>query len=76
MPGEETDNGVPTPKPLSHIKAQDKTVRLAALNRRRKFLMDYRKAFARWLNGHRRARFPAGTYMLAQLFRVRTHSPP
>ena len=59
-----------------HIKAGDKTVRLAALNRRRKFLMDYRKAFARWLNGHRRTRFPAGTYMLAQVFRVRTHSPP
>jgi len=63
-------------KVYPHIKAKDKTVRLAALNRRRKFLMDYRKAFARWLNGHRRTRFPAGTYMLAQVFSVATHPPP
>lgn len=58
------------------VSAKDKQTRIHALMRRQIFLLEYREALQRWIDGARRVLFPAGTYLLRVTYRVRCHPPP
>lgn len=45
-----------------HIACRDKDKRIAAIESRARFLLDYGRALHDWMRGKRRVVFPAGTY--------------
>jgi REP element-mobilizing transposase RayT len=59
-----------------HIAARDPDARERALERLRRFRDDYSDALNRWRAGDRDAVFPAGTYAMREIHRVRCHAPP
>lgn len=65
----------PRRNPSPKVAAADVTVRAAAIARIKKFVDDYRSAFARWRQGIRDVLFPAGTYALRLLAAVPCTAP-
>ena len=74
--------GQPTPKPpsrglnprLAH-KGQDKWRRIELLQALKGFRQLYREAWKRWAAGFRDVLFPAGTYLMRELYGVRCVPP-
>ena len=59
-----------------HIACKCPELRVREIARWKRFVADYREALREFVRGARDVLFPAGTYLMKELFRVRCASPP
>ena len=59
-----------------HIACKCPELRVREIARWKRFVADYREALREFVQGARDVLFPAGTYLMKEMFRVRCASPP